>query len=82
MKCRACWADKAFVRQVRGWRALLQKCFVLTPLKCVYCYHQFSVFSILTYGKQLTPPPPRRRGTGRSPQEVRVGRCQARTLPS
>ena len=32
MKCRACWADKAFVRQVQGWRLLLHKCFVLTPL--------------------------------------------------
>jgi len=57
MKCRACWADKAFVRQVQGWRALLQKCFLLTPLKCHHCYHKFSVPSILTIGKQLTPPP-------------------------
>lgn len=56
MKCRACWADKAFVREVRGWRGVLLKCFLLTPLKCHHCYHKFTVPWLLTLGKPLSPP--------------------------
>jgi hypothetical protein len=56
MKCRSCWADKAYVRPVKGWKGLLLKCLWMVPLKCHHCYHKFSVPWLLTLGKPLTPP--------------------------
>jgi hypothetical protein len=56
MKCRACWAEKAFVRPVTGWRSIVHRTCLLVPLKCHHCYHKFAVFWPLTLGKQLTPP--------------------------
>jgi hypothetical protein len=56
MKCRACWADKAYVRQLTGWRKTLHSALFFVPLKCHHCYHKFSVFWPLTVGKQTTPP--------------------------
>ena len=57
MKCRACWSDKAYVRTVKGWRRVALAVLLLVPLKCHHCYHKFSVPWLLTWGKQLTPPP-------------------------
>jgi len=56
MKCRACWAEKAYVRQVSGWKGWLLSCLCLVPLKCHHCYHKFSVPWFFTFGKRLTPP--------------------------
>ncbi len=57
MKCRACWADKAYVRQARGWREIAMTWLGFVPLKCQHCYHRFSVLRLMTLGQQLTPPP-------------------------
>jgi hypothetical protein len=56
MKCRACWADKAYVRQARGWREIAMTWLGFVPLKCQHCYHKFAVLRPLTIGQQLTPP--------------------------
>jgi hypothetical protein len=56
MKCRACWADKAYVRQARGWREIVMTWLGFVPLKCQHCYHKFSVLRLFTFGQQLTPP--------------------------
>jgi hypothetical protein len=57
MKCRACWSDKAYVRQVPGWRGALMSWVGIVPLKCHHCYHRFTLPFLLTIGKELTPPP-------------------------
>ncbi len=57
MKCRACWAEKAYVRQARGWREIALTWLGLVPLKCQHCYHRFWTPRPLTIGKQLVPPP-------------------------
>jgi hypothetical protein len=56
MKCRACWAEKAYVRQVSGWRGILHKVCFLVPLKCHHCYFKFAAFWPTTVGQQITPP--------------------------
>ena len=56
MKCRACWTDKAYVREVGGWRGVLYTWLGMVPLKCHHCYHRFSVPWFVTIGKRLTPP--------------------------
>ena len=62
MKCRACWAEKAYVRNVGGWKGQLMSCLLLVPLKCHHCYHKFNVLWFFTIGKRLTPPPIRGEG--------------------
>jgi hypothetical protein len=56
MKCRACWTDKAYVREISGWRAVVYSWLGMVPLKCHHCYHKFTVPWFLTIGKRLTPP--------------------------
>jgi len=56
MKCRACWTDKAYIRDVSGWRGVLHSWLGMVPLKCHHCYHKFSVSWFSTIGKRLTPP--------------------------
>ncbi|HEX4142112.1 MAG TPA: hypothetical protein VHY91_01070 [Pirellulales bacterium] len=56
MKCRACWTDKAYLRDVSGWRGVLHSWLGMVPLKCHHCYHKFSVPWFSTIGKRLTPP--------------------------
>ena len=56
MKCRACWADKAFIREVKGWRGTALSWLGVVPLKCHHCYHKFSVLWVQTIGKPLDPP--------------------------
>ena len=56
MKCRACWAEKAYVREVRGWRGVALNWLGFVPLKCQHCYHKFSVLRLLAIGQELTPP--------------------------
>jgi hypothetical protein len=56
MKCRACWTDKAYLRDVSGWRGTLHSWLGMVPLKCHHCYHKFSVPWFSTIGKRLTPP--------------------------
>jgi hypothetical protein len=56
MKCRACWTDKAYIRDVSGWRGILHRWLGMVPLKCHHCYHKFSVPWFATFGKRLTPP--------------------------
>ena len=56
MKCRACWTDKAYVREVRGWGGTVYSWLGMVPLKCHHCYHRFTVPWFLTIGKRLTPP--------------------------
>ena len=56
MKCPACWADKAYVRQVTPVRHAILSCLFLVPLRCHHCYHKFTVPRLLTIGKRLIPP--------------------------
>jgi hypothetical protein len=56
MKCRACWTDKAYRREVSGWRRLACTWLGMVPLKCHHCYHKFTVPWPLTIGKRLSPP--------------------------
>jgi hypothetical protein len=56
MKCRACWTDKAYIRDVSGWRGNLYRWLGMVPLKCHHCYHKFSVSWFSTIGKRMTPP--------------------------
>ena len=52
MKCPKCWAEKAYVRQVDGWKGLLTAWLLLVPLKCHHCFHTFVVSRFSTFGKQ------------------------------
>jgi len=56
MKCPRCWAEKAYKRQVKGWKGIVLGCALLVPMKCHHCYHKFVVFRPLTFGKQLRQP--------------------------
>jgi len=56
MKCPVCWADKAYVHPVNGWKALLYHVLMIVPLKCHHCYHKFSVSWFATIGKTVHPP--------------------------
>ena len=60
MKCPICWAEKAYVRKVHGWKALLYSVALLVPLKCHHCYHKFTVSWFATVGRTIHPPKIRR----------------------
>ena len=59
MKCPRCWADKAYLRQVAGWKGLLLNLLLLRPMRCHHCYHKFLVPRFLTIGKRVTRRPVR-----------------------
>lgn len=56
MKCRACWTDKAYLRQEKGFKAKLYSCLGFVPLKCHHCFQKTWVFWLSTLGKTLHPP--------------------------
>lgn len=58
MKCPRCWAEKACLREVKGWKGTLMTCLLLRPMRCHHCYHKFVVSWFFTIGKQLHPPRP------------------------
>lgn len=80
MKCPVCWAEKAYVRDVRGWRRILLACLLTVPMKCHHCFHKFHVPWFLTIGKTLVPPaapPPKQRPRGTSQAaKHHAERCQ------
>ncbi len=56
MKCPACWAEKAYIRDVRkGWKRTLMKWLLIVPMRCHHCYHEFYVSWFQTLGKQVQP---------------------------
>jgi len=57
MKCPSCWAEKAYVRRVKGWKGVLLACLFMRPMKCHHCYHTFTVSRIFTIGQSIYPPP-------------------------
>jgi len=59
MKCPRCWAEKAYLREVKGWKGILMRCLALRPMRCRHCYHRFTVTWFRTLGKQVLPPAPR-----------------------
>ncbi len=59
MKCPRCWAEKAYIRQVKGWKGVFLALLLLEPMKCHHCYHKFVVPWFSTFGKQTKPPKPR-----------------------
>jgi len=73
MKCPVCWAEKAYVRRVEGWKGLLYRVLTLVPMKCHHCYHKFVVSWFVMLGKPIYPPKtpqveaPKRRYSRRSP---------------
>jgi len=56
IKCPQCWAEKAYVRRVEGWRGWMLTLLLLRPLKCHHCYFKFVVPWLSTIGKQIHPP--------------------------
>lgn len=58
MKCPKCWAEKAWIREVHGFKRVLLKSFCAVPLRCHHCYHKFHVSWFNTIGQQLDPPMP------------------------
>jgi len=56
MKCRACWSDKAYIREVKGFQGMLLSWLLRVPLKCHHCYHKFTVSWFSTIGKQTEVP--------------------------
>jgi hypothetical protein len=56
MRCRACWTDKAYLRNEKGLKAAIYACLGLVPLKCHHCYHKFWTWCFLTWGQTLEPP--------------------------
>ena len=56
MKCPACWTEKAYLRQTKGWKAAVLKAAMLLPMKCQHCYHSFYAFRLLAIGQRLHPP--------------------------
>jgi hypothetical protein len=56
MKCPRCWADKAYLRRVEGWRGLLVRLLLVRPMRCHHCYHKFCVPWPLTLGQRVDPP--------------------------
>jgi hypothetical protein len=57
MKCPRCWADKAYVRRVDGWKGALLGFLFVVPMRCHHCYHKFHVPWLLTIGRTILPPP-------------------------
>ena len=58
MKCPKCWAEKAYVRKVKGFQGFLLSCALLVPMKCLHCYHKFVVSWFFAIGEQINPPKP------------------------
>lgn len=56
MKCPKCWADKAYIREAKGWQPALMACLLMLPMKCHHCYHRFWVFRLFTLGERMKPP--------------------------
>ena len=50
MKCRACWSDKAYLREVKGWRGVALNWLGIVPLKCHHCYHKSWAFFLQAWG--------------------------------
>lgn len=40
MKCRACYANEARVRQLGGWQGLVARGLLLKPVMCSHCFHR------------------------------------------
>ncbi len=55
MKCPHCWTEKAYLREVTGWRRVLLAWLLLRPMQCQHCYHKFTVLWISTLGKKIRP---------------------------
>lgn len=53
MKCPHCWTEKAYLREVKGWKGVFLAWLLLVPMQCHHCYHEFTVFWIWTLGKQI-----------------------------
>jgi hypothetical protein len=56
MKCRACWSDKAYLREDRSWKANFLSFLGLLPVKCHHCFHKTWIPWFMTWGQQSTPP--------------------------
>lgn len=56
MKCPVCWTEKAYRREVTGWKCIMMKIILLVPMRCHHCYHKFQTFYPLTWGKELNVP--------------------------
>ena len=52
MKCRACWSDKAYLREDNSWKAYFYSYIGLLPVKCHHCFHKSWVLWIFTWGQQ------------------------------
>jgi len=74
MKCPACWAEKAFIRQNRDRKDALLRYLLLMPMRCHHCYHEFYVFWFSTIGKRIDPPQ-------RPPRTTRYTEGQPGTVP-
>ncbi len=58
MKCPKCWAEKAWIREVHGFKRIVLKSLCVVPLRCHHCYHRFHVSWFQTIGQNLNPPAP------------------------
>ena len=56
MRCPHCWSTKAYVRYVTFGKRLLLSCFLLVPMRCRHCYHQFVVPWFSTIGQDVRRP--------------------------
>ena len=65
MKCPRCWAEKAYIRQAKGWREAALGWLALIPMRCHHCYHEFVVSWFVTIGKQVNAPHPPSKQIGR-----------------
>lgn len=83
MKCPRCWAEKAYVHPMEGWKGVLLDCLLLMRMKCRHCYHKFIISWFFTIGKQVTPPPSRSvagHSPGASPQTLRFAPRQSEAV--
>jgi hypothetical protein len=55
MRCPACWAEKAFVRQAKNRKDVFLRYLSFVPMRCHHCYHEFYVPWILTLGQKTAP---------------------------
>jgi hypothetical protein len=72
VKCPACWAEKAYVREVNGLRGALLASMLIVPMRCQHCYHEFHVSWFATIGKQLTPRRRDSRDEARPPSTIKL----------
>jgi len=56
IKCRKCWADKAYWNPGESWQEQILSYLFVVPVKCHHCYHQFRVSWFHTFGKQVIAP--------------------------